>query len=146
MVPGVAGGAFCPGIVRVVVMRHSACAVNGDGCRFCSPSHCLSGRYDWEPAHAAALRAIIQMLLDFLVVKDYSRRIVTSTQVKGHGQRQYPAVGAVPLFAHIHHVDNYRRHGAVQQAGMIQSKTSVWMVSYTRTCPGSQFIVETTNQ
>ena len=50
------------------------------------------------------------------MVKDYSRRIMTSTQVKYHGQRQYPTVGAVSLFAHVHHVDNYRRHYAVQQA------------------------------
>ena len=55
MVPGVAGGAFCPGVVRVVVMGHSARAVNGDSRHFCSPSHCSSGRYDGEPAHAAAL-------------------------------------------------------------------------------------------
>ena len=34
----------------------------------------------------------------------------------------------------------------IVQFRMIQSRTSVWMVSYTHTCPGSQFIVETTIQ
>ena len=53
----------------------------------------------------------------FLWSKITPEGIVTSTQVKCHGQRQYPTVGAVSLFAHVHHDDNYRRHGAVQQAG-----------------------------